>query len=57
MKGVKDNIKFYSDSLANLDTDFNSREVARRIGVKQGLEALLTFEPEIDEQGELVDYE
>lgn len=54
---MKDNIKFYSDSLANLDTDFNSREVARRIGVKQGLEAVLTFEPEIDEQGELVDYE
>ncbi len=57
-EGVVENIKFYENLLANLDSDFNSKEVARRIGVKQGLEALLTYEPEIDSAtGEFAKYE
>ena len=53
---VQEAIDFYKESLTELDTDFDDREVARKIGVVQGLESLLTYEPVIDEEtGEVID--
>lgn len=54
-KGVNEAIDFYKESLSTLDTDFDSREVARKIGVIQGLESLLTYDPEINDKGEIID--
>ncbi len=54
-KGVQDNIDYYREGLANIGTDFNERELARKLGVVQGLEALLTYTPPINEEGELTD--
>ena len=53
---VQEAIAFYRESLTELDTDFDEREVARKIGVVQGLESLLTYDPVIDEDtGEVLD--
>ena len=53
---VQEAIDFYKESLTELDTDFDDREVARKIGVVQGLESLLTYDPTIDEDtGEVID--
>ena len=54
--GVKDVIKMLHESLENINVDFNERDVCKKIGVIEGLEALLTYEPEVDEAGKLVEY-
>lgn len=59
-EGVQDHIDFYKALLGNLNADFKDKEVARIIGVRQGLEALLTYEPEFaqsrdDEEGVILD--
>lgn len=53
---VQEGIEFYKEALSGIDEDFNERDIARKIGVMQGLEALLTYDPVIDKTtGEVVD--
>jgi hypothetical protein len=53
---VQEAVDFYRESLSNVDSDFDEREIARKVGVIQGLEALLTYEPILDEEtGEVID--
>lgn len=55
-EATEEAINFYRGSLSELDSDFNEREIARKIGVIQGLEALLSYDPVVDEKtGEVVD--
>ena len=53
---VQEAIDFYKESLSNIDESFEERELARKVGVIQGLESLLTYEPTIDEEtGEVIE--
>jgi len=53
---VQEAIDFYKESLSNIDESFEERELARKVGVIQGLESLLTYEPIIDEEtGEVIE--
>jgi len=53
---VQEAIDFYKESLSSIDESFEERELARKVGVIQGLESLLTYEPIIDEEtGEVIE--
>ena len=53
--GVNEAIQFYKESLSETGIGFEEREIARKIGVVQGLEALLTYDPDFDENGNIIE--
>ena len=50
IKGVKEGIEFYKAGVSATDMSFTERDIARKVGVIQGLEALLTYDPEADSE-------
>lgn len=55
--GVNDHIKHRKALLSDPQVDFTEVETSKHKGILLGLEALLTYEPDVDEDGELVEYE
>jgi len=55
--GVNDNIDHFKRVLGNPEVDLTELETVKKKGIILGLEALLTYEPEIDKDGDLVEYE
>ena len=56
-EGVTNHINNFKAILANPEIDLTELETTRKKGIILGLEALLTYEPDIDDDGELVENE
>lgn len=55
--GVGDHIARIMGILSNPHNDLSPEYIAKQKGIMIGLEALLTYEPELTPEGEFVEYE